>query len=341
LKTGQPRSTVAPARVAIHPSQFPEAVRLDLLESLRSRKINHKFHYDSLKQSQKWLGLHEAYAPSLTDPDCATVYHQGFAEVADTLKHSDVHLVGLGCGGGQKDVALLKLLQDRGKGVLYTPCDVGLSMVLTARQAALSLMPGLPCFPLVCDLATTDDLPAVLNGLTGAKENAGPARLFTFFGMIPNFEPGSILPKLEALIGPDDQLLLSANLAPGADYITGVERVLPLYDNALTQEWLMLFLLDLGVELEDGELSFKIEEDLAPPHLRRIAAYFCFAGDRLVAVDSHRFEFHAGESVRLFFSYRHTAALVRQVLGQHHFVVLKQWITPSQEEGVFLVTKAQ
>jgi uncharacterized SAM-dependent methyltransferase len=340
LKTGQPRSTVALARVAIHPSQFPEAVRLDLLESLRSRKINHKFHYDSLKQSQKWLELHEAYAPSRTDPDCATVYLQGFVEVAATLKHSDVYLVGLGCGGGQKDVALLKLLQDRGKEASYTPCDVGLSMVLTARQAALSLMPGLPCFPLVCDLATAGDLAAVLDSLTGAKENAA-ARLFTFFGMIPNFEPGSILQKLEALIGPGDQILLSANLAPGADYFTGVERVLPLYDNALTRQWLMLFLLELGIEQQDGELSFKIEADPAPPHLRRIAAYFRFAGDRLVAVDSHRFEFHAGESVRLFFSYRHTAALVRQLLGQHHFVVLKQWITPSQEEGVFLVTKAQ
>ena len=32
------------ANVAIHASQFPDAVRRDLLESLRTRQVNHKFH---------------------------------------------------------------------------------------------------------------------------------------------------------------------------------------------------------------------------------------------------------------------------------------------------------
>jgi hypothetical protein len=46
--------------VAIHPSQFPEQVRRDLIESLRARSVNHKFHYDSIRQTQKWLALHQA-----------------------------------------------------------------------------------------------------------------------------------------------------------------------------------------------------------------------------------------------------------------------------------------
>ena len=58
------------AHIAIHPSQFPEQVRRDLLESLRTRQVNHKFHYDSIKQTQKWLALHGAYSPSRTDPEC-------------------------------------------------------------------------------------------------------------------------------------------------------------------------------------------------------------------------------------------------------------------------------
>ena len=57
----------AVAHVAIHPSQFPAQVRRDLLESLRTRRVNHKFHYDSIKQTQKWLALHEAYSPARTD----------------------------------------------------------------------------------------------------------------------------------------------------------------------------------------------------------------------------------------------------------------------------------
>jgi len=82
--------------------------------------------------------------------------------------------------------------------------------------------------------------------------------LITFFGMIPNFEPQLILPRLAALVRPADHLLFSANLAPGSDYAAGVRQVLPLYDNALTRDWLMTFLTDLGVERDDGELRFSI-----------------------------------------------------------------------------------
>src|SRR5512143_3202559 len=58
-------------KVAIHASQVPDRVRRDLIESLRTRRINPKFHYDSLKQTGKRLALREAYSPARTDPDCA------------------------------------------------------------------------------------------------------------------------------------------------------------------------------------------------------------------------------------------------------------------------------
>src|SRR5947209_11996322 len=95
-------------QVAIHTSQSPEAVRRDLLESLRTRQVNHKFHYDSVKQTQKWLALHQAYSPSRTDEDCAATYDAAFAGAAAQIQAASVHLIGLGCGGGQKDARLLR-----------------------------------------------------------------------------------------------------------------------------------------------------------------------------------------------------------------------------------------
>jgi hypothetical protein len=59
----------AVANVTIHSSQFPENVRRDLLESLRTRRVNHKFHFDSVKQTQKWLALHQQFSPSRNDAD--------------------------------------------------------------------------------------------------------------------------------------------------------------------------------------------------------------------------------------------------------------------------------
>src|ERR1700722_4134670 len=147
------------ANILIHESQFPENVRRDLLESLRSRCVNHKFHYDSVKQTQKWLALHQIYSPTRNDENCRAIYENSFEATAAKIKSKAVHVIGLGCGGGQKDTQLLKLLKARDKEILYTPCDVSTAMVLVARQTALAVLPKENCFPFVCDLATANDLP--------------------------------------------------------------------------------------------------------------------------------------------------------------------------------------
>lgn len=324
------------ANVCFHRSQFPDAVRRDLLESLRTRRVNHKFHYDSVKQTQKWLALHQACSPSRNDPDCAAVYESAFAAAVEQFNASRIHMIGLGCGGGQKDTQLLKQLVAPGKEITYTPCDVSTTMVLVARSAALSVLPEDKCFPLVCDLLSIEDLPAVVEQHVPAEA----ARLITFFGMIPNFEPAQVLPKLASLVRPGDALLFSANLAPGPDYNAGVQRILPQYDNEPTRDWLMTFLFDLGVERGDGELRFSILECPPGGGLERVEANFHFTNSRTVEIEAERFEFRVGESIRLFFSYRYTLHLVRGLLRGNAIEVQEQWITKSEEEGVFLCCRA-
>src|ERR1700690_1419362 len=216
------------AKVLIHTRQVPEKGRRDLLASLRARKVNHKFHYDSVKQTQKWLALHQIYSPTRNDENVRAIYENSFAAAAAKIKSKSVHVIGLGCGGGQKDTRLLKLLKARGRKIFYTPCDVSSAMVLVARQTALAVVPEKNCFPFVCDLATAEDLPDIL-------VTRHPS-IVTFFGMIPNFEPRDILPKLALLVRPGDFLLFSANLAPGKNYADGVKKILPQYDNPLTRD---------------------------------------------------------------------------------------------------------
>ena len=321
------------AHVAIHSSQFPENVRRDLLESLRSRKIAHKFHYDSVKQTQKWLALHQQFSPSRNDNDCRAIYEQSFKAVVKKLKSKRVHLIGLGCGGGQKDTRLVKLLKQAGKEVFYTPCDVAVAMTLVARQTALAVIPEGNCFPLVCDLERAGRLPSVFNQPIAGKV----ARIITFFGMIPNSEPQVILPKLASLVGPKDILLFSANLAPGENYDTGVKKILPQYDNIPTQDWLLTFLLDLGIEKGDGKLFFEIEDTGG---LKRVVANFNFKRSRRVGIEDKKFNFKPDDKLRLFFSYRYTPKRVHKVLSTHKLEIDDQWITKSGEEGVFLCCKS-
>ena len=325
----------ATASVRIHASQFPESVRRDLLASLRTRRVNHKFHYDSVKQTQKWLALHQAYSPTRNDADCRAGYSQAFKAAAEMVKSKKVHVIGLGCGGGQKDTGLLKLLMTRGREVFYTPCDVSTAMVLVARRAALAVVPEQKCFPFVCDLATADDLPVALAGRSEAKT----ARLFTFFGMIPNFEPQIILPCLASLVRRGDCLLFSANLAPGSNYSAGLKKILPQYDNLETRGWLLTFLFDAGVDPKDGELRFEIEKGPPKTGLMRVVARFYFKRPRRIQIGESRFSFRAGDRIRLFFSYRYTPDRVARILRKYGLVVRGQWITRSQEEGVFLCSR--
>ena len=322
------------ANVLIHASQFPAAIRRDLLASLRTRRVNHKFHYDSVKQTQKWLALHQQFSPSRNDVDCRAIYEKGFEAAAKKIKAKRVHVIGLGCGGGQKDTRLLKLLKGRDREIFYTPCDVSTAMVLVARKTALAVLPEENCFPFVCDLATADDLPVIFK----SRLTPHASRFITLFGMIPNFEPEQILPKLASLVRKDDFLLFSANLAPGKNYAAGLKKILPQYDNALTRDWLMTFLLDLGVVKKDGELRFAIED--GGFDLKRVVAQFCFSRARQIKVDDERFKFRRGESIRLFFSYRYTPERVQKLLIKFGLEVCNQWIAKSGEEGVFLVHRS-
>ena len=218
--------------------------------------------------------------------------------------------------------------------IAYTPCDVALAMVLVARQSALAVVQEKNCFPLVCDLATAGDLPTLFAHRLAPQAS----RLTTFFGMIPNFEPKQILPKLAPLIRPKDFLLFSANLAPGDNYAEGMKKILPQYDNTLTADWLMTFLLDLGVEKSDGELRFAIED--SGSDLKRIVARFHFSRAKQIKVDDESFKFRRGESIRIFFSYRYTPECVCKMLAEYGLEVCGQWIAKSQEEGIFLLRRS-
>lgn len=324
------------AHLTIHRSQFPEAVREDLRASLRSRQIRHKFHYDGVKQTQKWLELHEAYSPARTDPSCAAVYDEACQAAADMFRGRKVQVVGLGCGGGRKDIRLLESLKLEGAEPKYLATDVSAAMVLVARTRALPVISEAHFGALVCDLEDAPDLPEVLDTLT----DPDLPRLFTFFGMMPNFEPARIVPLLARLQRPGDICLVSANLAPGPDYAEGVRRILPLYDNPLTKEWLMMLPIDLGIEKGQAHAAFSVEDAGPDGSLKRITADLVFDQGARICLDSERFDFKPGEKIRLFFSYRHTPRLLAGTFLPHGLCVGKEWITHAGDEGVFLVRES-
>jgi hypothetical protein len=205
-------------------------------------------------------------------------------------------------------------------------------LALTAHLRAVSRL-EVNSKPLVMDLPAAGDLAEVLDTLVPRSAK----RFIAFFGMMPNFEPHEALGPLASALRNEDSLLISANLAPGDDYQAGVKKVLPLYDNELTRQWLATSLKDAGLQVSADEIQFGIE---SVNDLLRIEAYYPFLESQSIRMDGEEFNYAQGEKFRLFFSYRHTPERLRNLLGANRIEVRQQWITGSGEEGVFLCRKS-
>ncbi len=324
--------------VTIDASQFPENTRRELLEALRARAIPPKFHYESHKQAEQWLALHEAYSPARREADAAEIYERALAAAAERVDRAGARVAGLGCGGGEKEARLLGMLREKKAPVSFLPCDASVPLVLTALRAAEKAAPGICVDPLVCDVARCESLAESIDRVGGQTGMPG-RRVFTFFGMAPNLEAKRTEEILRTLPRAEDWLLLSANLAPGCDYEEGVRRVLGGYDNDLTREWLLSFLLDVGFERGDGAIRFGIEDGEAG--WKRIVADYEVAREREFGLHGERFVFRKGEAIRLFFSYRHTVSQVEALAGRSGLEIEGRWLAASEEEGVFLCRRSQ
>lgn len=322
--------------VFIHPSQFPEAVTRQLADSLEKRRLRPKFHYVSYRQAQRWLELHQAYSPSRTDPGCRSMYDRIFSDAAAELAGKPVQVIGLGCGGGGKDLQLLRALQGAGCALRYIPCDVSHALALTARQTVLEALPAIAIRPLVADLLEAQDLAAFWDEGAAADE----IRIFSFLGMIPNFEPPAILGILRSWLRPQDRLILSANLLPGENEGDGLEEILPQYDNALTRRWLMTALDDLDIPSDRYSISFSVQASPDDPALKRIVAEAIFSGSTKVLYEGKSYTFEPEDSFELFFSNRYRPALLEKHGHAQNFELYRRHLLESGEEGVWLARPA-
>ena len=324
----------------IHPSQFPSAVSEQLRESLRTRAMNHKFHYDTPRQASAWLRVHEAYSPARRDVGCKEMYATGFAEVAKRFDvATELDIVSLGSGGGQKDAKLLGAILGLNPRVRcrYVPVDVSAGLCIASRAAVMEEgLRAVDCAPLVMDLEAEQNWGEALAEVS--RESV--PRVICFFGMLPNCQSERVFPSLAGILRCGDILLMSANLAPGPSYRAGIELVRPQYDNPLTRDWLITSLINVGMDREDGQLSFVTREWPPGSGLLRLEGEFVFDKGRRIHCEGEAFAFEAGDRFRLFFSYRHTPVIVEELCRGHGMRVTDSWITAAGDEGLFLVTSA-
>ena len=296
-----------PARV--HKSQTPDALEAELAKSLEHRYVPPKFLYVSSRQSELWLELHQQCAPN-------TALGAPYLEAVAYLPKESRSLVSLGCGGGEKEISILQALN---RDIEFIPTDVSLPLAQTAAQAASckGIHTGTP---LVFDLASADDAPEFLS--THAQQPC----LFTFFGIIPNFPPPLILPRVRSLMNNSDHLLASANLAP-----RGMEHILPQYDNRPTRRWLEQFLAEH--KITGGKLDINIRRQNS---LEWFQADYVFEAACTTSIGNRNIEFKSGEALELFVSHRYTPESAGAVFAEYGLNIEHTFLSDNCEEGVFL-----
>jgi len=324
------------ALVGVHQSQFPSRYARGLADGFHARAIPHKYHYDTPKQALKWVALHGKYSPYASDPACRELYRAAARAAAARVQPNIAHVVGVGCGSGLKDLHVVEELRALGRGVVYTPCDVSAAMTLVALENAAELFRGLQVSPLVFDLPACGTLPALLKPM----EPVGSARVMTFYGMLPNFEPGRALPALVRAVRAGDWILVGANLCSEEALAADLAPILPQYDNPETLDWLFTILSDVGVRREDGAFTCAVRSEGGAAALRRIEIFFNFSRRVELALPGSPAAMEAGDSLRLFFSYRHTLRQAADLLASHGLATVEHWVSPAGDEGIFLCQRA-
>jgi L-histidine N-alpha-methyltransferase len=324
-----------PVTLTFHDSQYPAQVTAQLLHGLRTKRLPGKFLYDSPAQAQRWLAYHQAYSPSRTESALLALYQQAFQAALRTAATASLHYMSLGCGGGTKDTLFLQQAMSQGAMVRFTPMDASAALVVETMLRLQSDLAPLPSFPLVVDLEAEPDLLSLLE----RDEPPNTRRVLACFGMLPNFAYRTFLPYVRRLMRPADLLLLSANLSP-LPYPNSVPHILPQYDNPLAHVWFGGLLDSLGFSAVDLHVTVQSQPLSSDGHVWQIYTDAQCQRQVHLTLYNERFEFHAGDRLRLFFSNRFTPQIMPQILAEAGFVVVETFLFAAQEEGIYLCTRS-
>ncbi len=307
------------------------------LDSLLRGEVDHGFHYQGVKQAELWLEVHRRHAPLSADPSFAEIFRAISSETAEGLAGQAVHVIGLGPGGGEKEAWLLEALQAAGCRLRYTPIDASLELALLSADVALPFVET-EILPVAGDLSLLEELPAWLEHYPEEE-----IRVYTAFGLTPNFLPSQIFPGLSGVLRGQDILLLSANLAPvgvedGSEeaYRAACEGILPQYDNPETKAWLRQILVDWGIAANLGEPRFQVEPLEKILGFAAHCAWLCDVG---FSWEGRGFQARQGDRLRLFFSLRYTLGRLAEVLKIYGLALGQGHVTDCGQEGVWRVIR--
>jgi uncharacterized SAM-dependent methyltransferase len=329
--------------VWVHRSLRADAQQALMRNSLRDGAIHHSFHYQTPKHSQLWLAVHERHAPLFSNPEFSDIFTKISIKTAYSLAGKNIHVIALGPGGGDKEAILLGALRAHGCNIRYTPIDTSLELTLLSSEMAAPLT-NTGIHPIAGGLSLLNELPSWLEQFPQEE-----IRVYTAYGIAPNFRPSELFGALRRILREEDHLLLSANLAPTqapslndsldreSSYEAGCRAVLPQYDNAETLAWIAQILEDWHISDFLTKPRFAVQKI---DSINALVAACEWAQNTQLAWEGENLSFLKGETLRLFFSLRYTPELLALTLAEHGLELGVGHRTSCGQEGVWSVQVA-
>ena len=319
--------------VGIHSSVFSQRSSEVISNSLSTRELASSILYRGALSASLWERLHHSYAPSCQETHTPSLHGQGFSAFLECVDGASLNLISLGCGLAEKESQLLGIAGVGIKEVILI--DTSVELVAEAKQRCLMSRPDMSINAIAADLSMEKQwrelLPSSLDGI----------RLFTLFGMVPNFDRKILFRRLSETMKSGDWLLLDANLRP--DPISGgpliPQSIVDQYDNLECRQWLLASLAELGFYESDGTLLFSTEDTPGLPAVPRIRVVFELNREVVTSVGGQEFRFQSGDKLGVFYSMRYCRADLRKLLEPEGIQVVQEWVSHSGEDGLYLCRK--
>jgi dimethylhistidine N-methyltransferase len=316
----------APAEIATDDDgQGVDAFRRDVLKGLarRPKSIPPKWFYDA-RGSELFEAITELpeYYPTRAETRLLT---RIAPELAARIPDGAI-LIEYGSGASAKTRLILDAAPQLSA---YAPIDISVSALEAAAASIRQDYPKLIVEPLARDFTRSGEAPAAA---------AGRRRVGFFPGStIGNFDPIDavrLLAEARRLMGQDGLFIL------GADLVKEVPVMTAAYDDAagVTAAFNKNLLARIDRELGgDFDLSAFDHRAVWNAVDSRIEMHLVARTPQTVRVDSHAFDFAAGESLHTENSYKFTVEDVTGIARRAGWRLIERWIGPPPAFAVFLL----
>jgi dimethylhistidine N-methyltransferase len=320
-------STVTDALEALTDLQ-PDRARItaDVLHGLSQhpRQLPSKYFYDARGSALfEQITRQPEYYPTRTElqllQDCAV-------DIAAVVGPR-LHVVELGSGSGRKTALLLAALADP---VAYTPIEISRAALLDSVARLAPALPEIEMLPVCADFTRPVQLP---------EPEREPRRRLLFFpgstlGNFAHAEAVALLKAMRETMGEDGQALIGIDLHKDPALIEAAYNDAAGVTAAFTLNLLQRLNREIG---SDFDLDAFVHRAVYSVERLRIETDLVSLADQTVHVAGRRFDFTAGEAMRVEYSHKYTDETFAALAAEAGLQVTARWDATDPAFGLRLL----